>query len=316
LIEVCRRIDEMSPNRKQLQAKVKEIQQRILDVGGPGLKRAQAKVDSVSSEFAGCQSTLSAKEVALATSIKHQTKATNSLTKAESDLEAALNRKTDLEEEHREMEAEATIVLQAQERAKQAALSKEKELKEFTVEYRELEATVKVIKEVEVDLRSNYENCSKLLKDNEAKRSGLLKELTKVRKHHEDDRKEYHIFFDLPSNITSVGEEETKGEAEENVTEPQEPQQQSDVIQPLHVYTPEELSEILGGSSRTSDLPRSQPIPPTNKRGKGKKQVEVPVEEEEESGDNSKRDAINKLKGEISVMEADRDRYLPLVHCH
>jgi structural maintenance of chromosome 4 len=301
LVEVCRRIDEMSPNRSQLQGKVKEIQQRILDVGGPGLKRAQAKVDSVSSEYAACQGSLSAKEVAMSSAAKQQTKAANSLKKAENELKLALERKVNLEAEHQEMESAAAVVLQAQERAKQAALAKEIELKEFTSDYRKLEDLLKLIKEVEVDLRSNYENCNRLLKENQSKRNGLMKELEKVRKHHEEDIKEFHIFFETPLVVSSGGEEETKGEPEI----PESPEV-SEVIQPLKVYTPEELVETLGVS--TSDHSRPH-VAPTNKRSRGKKHVERSEEEDEEASDDPKRHALDRLKGEINLMEADRDRY-------
>lgn len=299
LVEVCGRIDEMSPNRSQLQAKVKEIQQRILDVGGPGLKRAQAKVDSVSSEYAACQGSLSAKEVAMSSATKQQIKASNSLKKAENELKLALERKDNLEAEHQEMEAAAAVVLQAQERAKQAALAKEKELKEFTSDYRKLEELVKLIKEVEVDIRSNYESCNRLLKENQSKRGGLMKELDKVRKHHEEDIKEFHIFFETPSVGINGGEEETKE------VETPEIQQISEVIQPLKVYTPEELVESLGVSG--SDHSRPQNIS-TNKRSRGKKHSEK-NEEEEETPDDPKRHALDRLKGEINLLEADRDRY-------
>lgn len=306
LAEVIRRIEQMSPNRTQLQAKVKEIQHQILEVGGPGLKRAQAKVDSTSSEFAACQGSLSAKEVALSNAIKQQTKATTALKKAETELALALERKTNLETEHKEMENSAASVLQAQERAKQAALSKEKELKEFTLEYRELEEKVKVIKEVEVDLRSNYENCNKLLKENESKRNAFVKELNKVRKQHDEDIKEFRIFFEISPTSTPTGahhhhggggEEESKDETENSKSQPI-----SEVLQPLKVYTSEELLECLG----LSNVNPRPPTLPTNKRGKGRKQVDPSDEEEIEN--NPKKMAIDALKGEINMMEADRDR--------
>jgi structural maintenance of chromosome 4 len=313
LIEVCQRIDEMSPNRSQLQAKVKETQQRILEVGGPGLKRAQAKVDSVSSEYAACQGSLSAKEVAMTSAVKQQTKTINSLRKAENDLKLSLEKKENLETEHQEMESAAAVVLQAQERAKQAALAKETELKEFTDDYRKLEGTVKLIKEVEVDLRSNYENCNKLLKENQSKRNGLMKELEKVRKHHEEDIKEFHIFFETPTvgGAGSGGEEETKGEEEEKA--PEVAAQVSEVIQPLKVYTADELVETLGVPS--SDGPLHVPqIAPGNKRSRGKKQQMVERNEDGDEGstnntDDPKRPALDRLKGEINLLEADRDRY-------
>jgi structural maintenance of chromosome 4 len=87
LSDVGRRMDAIIPNRDLLQAKVKQIQQKILDAGGPGLKRAQSKVDSAISEFQACQGSLSAKEVSLASAVKQHTKAATSKTKAEDELE-------------------------------------------------------------------------------------------------------------------------------------------------------------------------------------------------------------------------------------
>ena len=65
-----------------------------------------------------------------------------------------------MESERQQMESEAVVVLKAQELAKKAAVEKEKELNEFTGEYKKLQEVIKVIKEVEVDLRSNFDNCN------------------------------------------------------------------------------------------------------------------------------------------------------------
>jgi len=56
-------IKRTAPNLKTLESEVDGIQKQILDVGGPKLKRAQFKVDSVNSELNDLTTTLSTKQV-------------------------------------------------------------------------------------------------------------------------------------------------------------------------------------------------------------------------------------------------------------
>ena len=63
-----------SPQLSSLQDEVGSLQKQILDVGGPKLKRAQAKVDSISAELTALGESLTNKKVALGTAKKQAAK--------------------------------------------------------------------------------------------------------------------------------------------------------------------------------------------------------------------------------------------------
>ena len=63
LASIDANIKKVAPNLKSLENEVTTIQKEIMDVGGPKLKRAQAKVDAVTAELTDLMSTLSTKQV-------------------------------------------------------------------------------------------------------------------------------------------------------------------------------------------------------------------------------------------------------------
>lgn len=207
------------------------------------------------------------------------------------------------------MEEEATKVMDAQETAKKAAQAKEEELKEISAKFNELQDVVKTVQVVKVDLASNVDQCSKLLKDNEARRVGLQKEMKKVLTQHNDDMAEYQSFVITSSPSKAFGgEEETKGESSsatdenEEVDNPKNP-----ILRALREFSSAELDRILSvAASAISTVPS---------RGKGRARA-LPTQREEEEdeeetvqpADSARRDGIEGLKREINLMEADRDR--------
>jgi peptidoglycan hydrolase CwlO-like protein len=60
----------VAPGLKGLEAEVEAIQKQILDIGGPKLKRAQAKVDAISLELDNLNATVSKTEVEVTTAKK------------------------------------------------------------------------------------------------------------------------------------------------------------------------------------------------------------------------------------------------------
>jgi structural maintenance of chromosome 4 len=310
LADVVRRMEESSPERAGLQERVKSLQQQILDVGGPKLKRAQSKVDSANSEYDACRSSLSAAEVSLNTNAKQSSKATNAKGKAEAELSKSQERWTALEQEQKEMEAEAEKVLLAQEEAKTAAKAKEAELKEISEKFHQLEEVVKTVQVVKIDLASNVEKCSKLLKENEARRNGLQKELQKVRTQHADDMTEYRSFVETGPAAATGGEEESKGKSPEEEEEETQ-RKKSPVVEALVDLSEEQMDKILkvAASAAVANAPR----------GKGRGRA-LPTQREEDEdcdveegdvalpADAGRRDGIEALKREINLLEADRDR--------
>ena len=128
--------------------------------------------------------------------------------------------------------------------------------------------------------------------------------------------KEFGIFFeDRSLGGIEVFGEETKGEVEVENSSPTPEKPLSSVLQVMKDFNSTELMEILGISSpdTSSHATTTTTIAPTTKRGKGRKKAEPSPETEEEPEENKriddpKRNAIETLKREINLMEADRDR--------
>ncbi|CAE7816935.1 smc4, partial [Symbiodinium microadriaticum] len=155
LTDVIHRMEELCPDRIALQDRVHSLRQQILDVGGPKLKRAHSKVDSVNSEYDACRSRLCAAEVSLTSTAKQATKAGNAREKADAELVKSQEKWEALVEEQREMESEAEKVLLAQEAAKAAAQLKEEELTDIRAEFKRLDEVKMTVQGVKVDLANN-----------------------------------------------------------------------------------------------------------------------------------------------------------------
>lgn len=137
--------------------------------------------------------------------------------------------------------------------------------------------------------------------------------------------REFGIFFEtqLHERVEGCGEE-TKEEVEidgnieiEESTKNQKPI--SSVLEIMKDFTVNELSDILGINNSNEPIQPVETKSVPNKRGKGRKQAENSNNDESEENkvvDDPKRNAIETLKREINLMEADRDRYLITINFH
>ena len=146
----------------------------------------------------------------------------------------------------------------------------------------------------------------------------MLKELNKVRKQHDEDMKEFSIFFETDpyEKVEGCGEE-SKEVTDPDIEEaPKNEKELSSVLQIMKDFNATELMEILGVSNQPVthvETITTTTAPTTTKRGRGRKQVEQPTNDEPEeikTSDDPKRNAVETLKREINLMEADRDRYI------
>ena len=160
--DVSRRIAASSPDQASLQREAKRLQTEIMEIGGPKLKRAQAKVDAASNSIETLSSSLSAAEVAEGTASKQLNKARTAKEKSEKDQDKALERQKALLTEQADMEKEAEIVMVAMEEAKSAAEAHEEVLKNITKEHAVLKEKLNIIGQTEVDLTTSFDEFSKV----------------------------------------------------------------------------------------------------------------------------------------------------------
>ena len=310
-------IERLAPNRQSLKKEAESIQKAILDVGGPKLKRAQSKVDEITNQLEGVQKSLTAKEVALSTSRKQEKKASNAKDKADKELIDAKKKMTGFEEEQKEMESEAEKVLIAQEQAKEAATAKESELKAISKEFETLKGEVEAIQGVEVDLKSNVDNCTKKLKDNENIRHLWMQKLQGIRRSHDDDMKEHRSYLEGSLNakkVVSDGTEETKGENDEGEMETDS--EISQILKPLPEIPADKLLEIV--SMMAKNQAKAARGAKKSKRRRAIKAESDDDEEQESENDDLDGDRVHEkenaqagleeLKRDINLLESDRDR--------
>lgn len=185
-------IQKVSPNFNSLKTNVALIQQRILDVGGPKLARTQATVDALTAKFDALSSALSKLVVEETNSRKQAEKAISSKEKNDEEILKLSEKKKALEQEKKEMEADALAVLQAVEAAKEQMALHDAQLKAVTKDYNDMKASMAKMKSVELDLVAEIEKISKDLKDNLVDAQKWRKEIDNLQKIHMEEQKEFN----------------------------------------------------------------------------------------------------------------------------
>merc|ERR1711871_1345186 len=188
---------------------VESIQKAILDVGGPKLKRAQAKVDGLGVELDNSNTALSKSEAEASNLKKVATKAASAHKKASEDLEKVNLRIQELVKEKVEMENDALVVIQAVEAAKTFCSQKEVELKSIEKEFHELKEFVSTIKKVEVDLQNLLDDCKLKVAENKKQLSHWNKALSDLRNNYNEEMKEqvkYTHRYNVPATAAATTE--------------------------------------------------------------------------------------------------------------
>jgi len=192
LNSIEKEIQKVSPNFHSLKTNVTLIQQRILDVGGPKLARAQATVEALTTKFDNLSSTLSKLVVEETNYRKQAEKATVAKEKNEEEMIKLEEKLKLLVKEQKEMEADALVVVQAVEAAKEKMVQQDTQLKTITKDYNDMKASMAKIKSVELDLVAEIEKISKELKENLDQANKWRKEIENLQKIHLEEQKEFN----------------------------------------------------------------------------------------------------------------------------
>jgi structural maintenance of chromosome 4 len=180
----------VAPGLKGLEAEVGDIQKQILDIGGPKLKRAQAKLDAISLELDNLNASVSKTEVEVLTAKKNATKANSAHTKAAVELEKITAKISDLQREKTEMENDALVVIQAVEQAKTLMVAQEQQLSSTQKEYDALKNEVKKISIVQVDQKDEIDKCVVIISENEKQKIAWERKLDELRVKYMEDARE------------------------------------------------------------------------------------------------------------------------------
>jgi chromosome segregation ATPase len=183
-------MERKSPALKTLEAEVTRRQKEILEVGGPKLKAAQARVDAVTKELEGMQTLCSAKEVELAAAVKTQTRAAAAVAKGEKELAVLVEQLESMQSEQKSAEEEALQVISAVEAAKALMAEQEAQLATIREKYEAVAAEVEKTRSGIVDIETHVEDFQRVLSESTGRAAYWAKELAGVRKAWAEDQAE------------------------------------------------------------------------------------------------------------------------------
>lgn len=237
-------MERVAPGLKDLEAEVESIQKAIIDVGGPKLKRAQAKVDGLGVELDNNNAALSKSEAEASNMKKAAVKAANSHKKASEELDNVNSKLEELLKEKAEMENDALVVIQAVEAAKTFCAQKEAELKAIEKDFHELKETASKIKKVEIDLLNLVDDCKLKVTENNKQLNHWAKALDDLRSKYNEEMREqakYTQKYITPASV--LGAESVIETASEDAMDI-EPN-----IEELPIYEVEDLLQKYGKDS-------------------------------------------------------------------
>ena len=241
-------IERVAPGLKGLEAEVESIQKAILDIGGPKLKRAQAKVDGLGAELDSSNSAMSKSEAEASNMKKAAIKAANAHKKASEELEKVNSKLEDLVKEKSEMENDALVVIQAVEAAKTFCTQKETELKAIESEFHQLKDSVSKIKKIEIDLQNLVDDCKLKVTDNKKQLNHWTKTLESLRNKYNEEMKEqakYTQKFTGSAGVI-VGTDSVSAESQSNNDDGMDIEPK---IEELPIYEAEDLLQKYGVNS-------------------------------------------------------------------
>lgn len=249
---VDREIESSSPQLGTLRSAVAALQRKILDVGGPKLSRAQAKVDILSKQFDSLSATLSTKEVEEANMRKQAVKAAAVVAKSEEDIAQMQEKLKALLKEQEDMENDAVKVNEAIEGAKQRMAQQDELLKKITDEFNALKASVEKTKGAEVDLAEEIKNFGKTIKEGTQKLDQIRRNLETLRRTHVEEQREFNAA--VSDVLKTKKAAPSSGSAEGEVEAEAEPMQVDLEVDELPVLDAEKLEELVHDKRHRDEL--------------------------------------------------------------
>jgi structural maintenance of chromosome 4 len=160
-------VDKLHGETASVEAEIKVLQDKIMEVGGEKLRAQRARVDALKEEIKAQNDEVSSAEVKKAKAEKLKAKLEKDHAKASKELEAAIRDSEALDEE---MENQGTKAEDLQARvgeAKDALAAKKQELDELKSELDEKTAELHATRAVEIEMRNKLDENQKVLAENQ-----------------------------------------------------------------------------------------------------------------------------------------------------
>jgi chromosome segregation ATPase len=205
LARIEENIAKASPELKSLQLKVTRISREIMSVGGMGVTKATAKIDSLSHQIESLSSALAGKTIEEETLKKTLSKLSTSLDKANNEIAKLSERIKQLETEEADMVTDIRTIEEAMASTKSHLSELESTLLTKQSEYKRVKEEIASIKSVEVDLTLELERVNAEAKELSKTKTHWEGELAAIRELHKaeqmemnDTVNEIHKSFALP----------------------------------------------------------------------------------------------------------------------
>ncbi|KAG0242339.1 hypothetical protein BGX31_000372 [Mortierella sp. GBA43] len=175
---------------QSIEAKIKDLQQKILDAGGVRLRAQKAKVDEIRGHIKATDGNITETNVLKNRAQADQVKLTTQISKHEKELTEVSEQLNKLKEEIKVKKQEADAIRMKADEAKSAMEDKKEEMEEMK---KELDARVKVINKIrtaEVEMRNQLEDLQRSLAEHRRRIKhwkDLLSELTLQEVDYEED---------------------------------------------------------------------------------------------------------------------------------
>ncbi|KAF9378758.1 hypothetical protein CPB97_009383 [Podila verticillata] len=187
---------EIKKNAQLIEAKIKDLQNKILDAGGVKLRAQKSKVEGIREQIEALGDKVTKTKVAKNKAEKDISKLGNQIAKHEKELAEVSEELERLEQEIKEKTQEAVGIRKRAEEAKQLMEEKKEEMEEMKQELDEKVKVVNKIRTAEVEMKNQLDDLKQLMSDLE-RRQKQWKELLKALTLHEVDYDEDEIVAEL-----------------------------------------------------------------------------------------------------------------------
>lgn len=229
----------------KLEKEVADLQQRILDAGGPRLKAQKNLCKKVNSDLKAAEKSLSSSRVEAKSAQKAETKARVAKEDLEKQLESGGELLATKEAEFEELQNGALDVMQAFEEVKKIEVEKKTALESVSKEVEELKESQSQIRCVEIDLLGQLDALEKQLSENKKKQKHWEKEINIIRQQNDE--------YDAESDDEEEDEEAKEASSDNDMQVEGEKSEES--TDSMEIENEEKTKESM--SVNNDKLPRS-----------------------------------------------------------
>ena len=180
-------VEKIKSETAGVEAEIKELQDKIMEVGGVRLRAQKAKVDGLKEQIATLTEEISTAEIARSKQEKQQSKHKKAFLEAEAEVASTAEEMESLVNEGQSRDKDASGSKRQAEEAQEALETKQEELATTKRELDEKKAELNSIRGVEIEMRNQLEENQKALSENQKRLRYWSEKLSKLSLQSVDD---------------------------------------------------------------------------------------------------------------------------------